>query len=81
MARRQGALFISEYDRLSERRDFAAYKALGAITAAINFCREDDSKSALHILTTAIEQYERTNTELQRLATKGGSDHGNRAAA
>lgn len=80
MARNQHSLFISEYDRLSERRDLAAYQALGAITAAIRFCRENDSKSALHILTSAVDQYERTNAELQQLA-KGDNVHGNRTAA
>jgi predicted negative regulator of RcsB-dependent stress response len=57
----------SEFERTAEQRDMAAYRALGAMTAAIVFCRQDDPKSALHILTTALQQYERADSQLQEI--------------
>jgi hypothetical protein len=66
VASRQLALFTDEYDRLLEQRDMEAYRALGAITAAICFCRQERSKDALEVLTRAIERYEIADTQLQQ---------------
>jgi hypothetical protein len=63
---RQLALFTDEYDRLLDARDNEAYRALGAITAAICFCRQERSKDALAVLTRAIERYEEADTLLQQ---------------
>jgi hypothetical protein len=68
----QLTLFISDYQRLSDARDVAAYRALGAITAAICFCREKRTDDALAVLTSALERYERADQNLQRLK-KGDS--------
>ncbi len=66
MASRQLALFTDEYDRLCEQRDNEAYRALGAITAAICFCRQERSQDALAILTNAISRYETADAQLQQ---------------
>jgi hypothetical protein len=67
LASQQLTMFVSDYEQGCDLRDRAAYRALGAITAAICFCREGKTKDALHILTTAIERYEQANRELQRI--------------
>ena len=69
---RQLTLFVSDYERLSEARDMAAYRALGALTAAICFCRQGKSKDALAVMTAALERYERADEKLQQLK-KGDS--------
>jgi hypothetical protein len=66
-------LFVNEYQQLCEQRDFAAYRALGAITAAICFCRNHQTQDALGVLTSAIQRYEQADEKLQqlKLAAKG----------
>lgn len=63
----QLTLFTDEYERLAEQRTNEAYRALGAITAAICFCRQERSKDALAVLTSAIERYEEADQALQQL--------------
>ena len=72
MASRQLTLFMSDYDRLGEQRDFAAYRALGSISAAIVFVRQQRTEIALEVLTRALETYERADSQLQQLK-KGDS--------
>jgi len=55
----------NDYKKLSIARDHAAYRALGAIDAAICYCRNGDAVIALNILTKARAQYERANQKLQ----------------
>ena len=63
----QLTMFVNDYDRLCDARDMAAYRALGAITAAICFCREKRSDDALAVLTQALQQYEKADQQLQNL--------------
>ena len=73
MASRQLTLFMSDYDRLAEQRDFAAYRALGSISAAIVFVRQNRIEIALEVLTRALETYERADSQLQQFLKKGDS--------
>ncbi len=70
MASRQLTMFVSDYEKLSDARDMAAYRALGAISAAICYCREGDAKAALGVLTSARDRYEQRDRELQNLKTQ-----------
>lgn len=67
----QLTMFVSDYEQLSDARDNAAYRAVGAISAAICFCRQQKSEDALAVLTRALENYERADHRLQTLK-KGG---------
>lgn len=67
MATNQLTMFVTDYEQRSDARDMAAYRALGSITAAVVYLRENDPKTALHILTSAIETYERADAKLQNL--------------
>jgi glutamine amidotransferase-like uncharacterized protein len=62
-----GTLFdvCSDYQKLCIARDYAAYRAVGAIDAAICSCRRGDAETALQILTNARAEYERADTRLQ----------------
>jgi predicted negative regulator of RcsB-dependent stress response len=64
-------MFISDYEKLSDARDNAAYRALGAISAAICYCRQQNTADALSILTRALEAYERADEKLQGLKAQG----------
>ena len=68
----QLTLFVSDYERLSDARDVAAYRALGAMTAAVCFCRQGKTEDALTVMTAALERYERADEKLQQLK-KGDS--------
>lgn len=50
MASQQLTMFVTDYEKLAEQRDFAAYRAVGAMTAAIVFCREQRTHDALAVL-------------------------------
>jgi hypothetical protein len=63
-------MFVSDYEKLSDQRDVAAYRALGAMTAAICFCREGKADDALAVMTRALENYERADQNLQGLKTR-----------
>jgi hypothetical protein len=80
MASQQLTMFLSDYEKLSDARDMAAYRALGAISAAICYCRQARTSDALDILTRALEAYERADNKLQNLKNEGVS-HGNCTAA
>lgn len=73
MASQQLTMFVSDYEQRSDARDMAAYRALGALSAAICFCRENDTKRALHVLTEALERYELADQKLQQV--KKGDRH------
>jgi len=60
-------LFSDEYQELCDRRDAEAYRALGAITAAICFCREKKPELAEAVLSRALERYEVADAQLQQL--------------
>lgn len=60
-------LFSSEYRKRAEQRDFAAYRALGAISAAVCFCRQNRSQDALAVLTSALARYEEADQQLHSL--------------
>jgi Tfp pilus assembly protein PilF len=66
-------MFVTDYERRSDERDIAAYRALGAMTAAICFCRQGKSEEALAVLTRALHNYERADSNLQQLK-RGRSD-------
>lgn len=70
MASQQLTMFLSDHDRLSDARDREAYRALGAMTAAICFCREGKADDALAVMTRALENYERADQHLQSLKTR-----------
>ncbi len=72
MASQQLTMFVTDYEKRSDERDIAAYRALGAMTAAICFCRQGKTEDALAILTRALENYERADSNLQQLK-KGDS--------
>ena len=55
----------SDYQRACIARDHAAYRAVGAIDAAICYCRNADPKMALSILLNARADYERADKNLQ----------------
>ena len=61
---------FAEYERLSTARDYAAYRVVGAIDAAVCYCRQDDSAMALRILLNARADYERADQNLQALTAK-----------
>jgi predicted negative regulator of RcsB-dependent stress response len=63
----QITMFVSDYDRLTDERDNAAYRAVGAITAAIRFCRDEQTKDALAVLTAALDRFEMADSNLQKI--------------
>jgi hypothetical protein len=67
--------WMSEYEQRCEKRDMAAYQALGALTQAIVLCEQGDAKSALAFLVAARDRYEARNRELQavKLSHKKGA--------
>jgi hypothetical protein len=73
----------SDFDRLSTARDYAAYRALGAIDAAICYCRQGDAEMAMRILTNARADYNRADLNLQNFKNqkREGKSHGNRTVA
>ena len=75
MASRQLSMFMSDYDRLAEQRDFAAYRALGSISAAIVFLRQNRNDVAREVLTRALETYERAESKLENLKNSKGENH------
>jgi hypothetical protein len=77
----QLTLFVSEYDRLVEQRDFAAYRALGSISAAIVFCRENDTQRAITVLSRALLQYERAETAARTFKIERKENNVDRIAA
>lgn len=70
---KQIGLFQTEYERLCDQRDVAAYRALGAITAAIAFCKQGDAEKALTVLNSARERYDVADAQLQQLKLQGGN--------
>ena len=58
---------LADHQRLSRERDFAAYRAVVAIDAAICYCRQGDAAEALNILTRARSYYELADSNLQSL--------------
>jgi hypothetical protein len=66
-AGQQLPLFHNEYKKLCQRRDVAAYRALGAMTAAICFCRQGMPEDALGVLRSALDRYEIADSSLQNL--------------
>ena len=60
----------SDYQKLAIARDYAAYRAVGAIDAAICHCRAGDAKTALSILLNARADYERADSKLQNHKAK-----------
>jgi hypothetical protein len=56
-----------DYEELSDRRDLAAYRALGAMTAAICFCRQGKTADAMAVLIRAVRDYELVDQQLQSL--------------
>lgn len=79
MASQQLTMFISDYEKLSDARDNAAYRCVGAISAAICYCRQQNTADALSILTRALEAYERAEQKLENY--KQGECRGNHTAA
>ena len=71
-------MFDTSYEQICEQRDMAAYRALGAITAAICFCKKGDTRAALDILTKARDRFDQIDHELQTLKT--GDRNGNATA-
>jgi hypothetical protein len=72
----------SDYQKLTIARDYAAYRAVGAIDAAICYCKNGDAKTALEILLDARADYEQADSKLQNHKTeKENSAHGNRTTA
>ena len=67
MASQQLTMFVSDYEQFSDRRDVAAYRALGAMTTAIGLCRAGKPEDALAVMTRALENYERADSSLQSL--------------
>jgi hypothetical protein len=73
----------SDYERFSTARDYAAYRALGAIDAAICYCRQGDAEMALRILTNARADYNHADLNLQTCKNqkKENVSDGNRTVA
>jgi hypothetical protein len=71
VASRQLALFSDAYDQLVEQRDMAAYRALGAMTSAICFCRQNRTQDALEVLTAAMTRYTAVEEQLVNFKLKG----------
>jgi hypothetical protein len=69
----------SDFERLCTARDYASYRALGAIDAAICYCRQGDSAMAMRILTNARADYNRADLNLQNFKNQKREDasHGN----
>ena len=59
----------ADYQRLRIARDLAAYRALGHIDAAICYCRQGDSQTALSILTDARRMYQKAADALDQHTT------------
>lgn len=71
MSKEQLTMFVSDYDKLCDARDMAAYRAVGAISAAICYCRANDQKAALNILTSALASYEHVANKLESYKQQG----------
>lgn len=71
MSRDQLTMFVSDFDKLSDARDNAAYRCVGAISAAICYCRQDKPKDALSILKSALAAYEHAEEKLERYKAEG----------
>lgn len=61
---------ISQRDQLHQQRTYAAYAALGSISAAICFCRQNRSKDALAVLARALKEYEDADQKLYEFTTQ-----------
>lgn len=75
---------LSEFQRLLERRDPAAYSLVGAVDTIIRFREAQDFQSALSLLKRARAEFERADRyiTLFRNLHKGElTRHGNRPAA
>lgn len=70
MASQQLTMFVSDYEQLSDARDREAYRALGAMTAALCYCREQKLEDAEAVLKRALENYERADQKLQSLKAR-----------
>jgi hypothetical protein len=57
----------TEYARLKDERDTAAYRAVGALDAAIVFCREGKPEDALSVLLAARSRYQTAEDALDEL--------------
>jgi hypothetical protein len=75
VASQQLTMFVSDYEKLVDARDMAAYRCVGALTAAICFCRQRDTDAALSILTSALARYESAAEKLEALKTHKGENH------
>ena len=71
MSKEQLTMFISDHDKLSDARDKAAYRCVGAISAAICYCRQEDPKAALSILKAALTAYEHAEAKLDNYNSQG----------
>ena len=67
MASQQLSMFLTDYEQRSDARDMAAYRALGAMSAAICLLRQAKGQDALSILLSALERYELADRELQKI--------------
>jgi hypothetical protein len=75
VASQQLTMFMTDYEKLAEQRDFAAYRAVGAISAAICYCKNGQLSDVLHILTSALEDYESVANKLEHFKTHKGENH------
>ena len=73
----------AEFQRLCEKRDLAAYRAVGAIGAVIDFFEAQDYASALASLKQAREEFREADSLVTEFlnSKKENSTDGNRTAA
>lgn len=80
MASQQLTMFLTDHEKLSDARDNAAYRCVGAIASALRYSHANRMDEAFRILSAALESYERAETKLANYKNKGAVN-GNRTAA
>lgn len=78
---KQLTMFLTDHEKLSDARDRAAYRCVGAISAAICYCRQEQPKDALSILMNALSAYEHAETKLENFKKQGANNVNLTAAA
>jgi hypothetical protein len=80
VASQQLTMFLTDHEKLSDARDNAAYRCVGAIASALGYSRSNRMDEAFRILSAALENYERAESKLSNYKSKG-AQNGNRTAA
>lgn len=74
---------LAEFQRLCEKRECAAYQAVGAIKTAMAYLSQGDAKQALGVLQFARGEFDQADLRITEFlnSTKENQTDGNRSAA